>query len=748
MKKFYFFFIALILISFNALAATIDSVEITGNRRVPTATIQKYTVKEGSQFDLAAVDKSIKDLFASGLVTDATVDMKVDDDRLVIVYTVSEKPYVNNVYFNGNSEIKSRVLEETVTPMSGQLLDNKKVESNLLLIQEKYADEKFYSAKITTEVEERGNNSVDVVYSIDEGVQAKVYDIKVVGNKHFTSKEILKEMETSKKGFWSWLSGSGKLKKTELRTDMEKIRAMYLKEGYAKVQVGEPDIVITDDKKKIYITIKIDEGIRFKVANIDYAGYEHANLDELKKASTLKTGDWFNVETYQNDIKSITSVFTEKGYAYANVDPESKMNDESATIDLKYNVEENMLVYISRINIRGNTKSRDRVIRREFDIVEGDLYNSALIADSKRHLEYLDFFDQVRIAETRVGNDQVDLDVDVNDKMTGMFSMAAGYSSVDKLIGTVSLTQKNLFGMGYELTTKAEFSSSKADYTVSFVNPWLFDRPYSFSVDLFKTNREYDDYDKKSKGFAFGVGHQIIKRRLFGSVKFRYEENEITNIEDYAADIIKAQEGESKIISITPTLRWSSTNHPYLPTKGNQSSVFVKLAGGPLGGDYTFGKLGADTSQYVTLFWKVVFMAHLEGGYIKMFDDNDAPIAERYRLGGMYSIRGYEYGDISPADEDGNKFGGTKYIQNNFELVFPLVSSAQLMGVVFFDQGQSYDDDEAFFKRDLIRSYGAGFRWYSPIGPLRFEYGQPLNPDPDEGLSNKGRWEFSIGGMI
>ncbi|TCK62436.1 outer membrane protein assembly factor BamA [Seleniivibrio woodruffii] len=744
-----FFFIALItLFSFNALAATIDSVEIKGNRRVPTATIQKYTVKEGTEFDLGAVDRSIKSLFASGLVTDAAVDMKVDEDRLVLVYQISEKPYVNSVYFNGNSEIKTRILEETVNPMAGQLLDSKKVETNLALIQEKYADEKFYTAKINVEVEDRNDNSVDIVYSIDEGVQAKIYDIKIVGNKYFSKKQILKSIETSKKGFWSWLSGSGKLKKTELRTDLEKIKAIYLKEGFAKVQVGEPDIVISDDKKKIYITLKINEGIRYKVANIEFSGYEHATLDELKKSVSLKTGDWFNVEMFQNDIKSVTSVFTQKGFAYANVDPDTSMKDDAATIDIKFGVEENHLVYINRINIRGNTKSRDNVIRREFDIVEGQLYNSALISDSKRHLEFLDFFDQVRVAETRVAEDQIDLDVDVNDKMTGMFSLAAGYSSVDKLIGTVSVTQKNLFGKGYELTTKGEFSSSRADYTISFVNPWLFDRPYSFSLDLFKTNREYDDYDKKSKGFAIGLGHQLIKRKLYGSVRFRYEENEIANIEDYAADIIKAQEGESKIISLTPSLKWSTTNHPYLPTKGNQSTLFLKLAGGPMGGDYTFGKLGMETSQYVTLFWKVVLMAHLEGGYIQMFDGKDAPIAERYRLGGMYSIRGYEYGDISPADDDGNKFGGTKFIQNNFELIFPVIPSAQIMGVVFFDQGQAYDSDEAFFKRDLVRSYGAGFRWYSPIGPLRFEYGQPINPDSSEGLSNKGRWEFSIGGMI
>ncbi len=746
MRRNFFFITLVFLFSLNAFAASIDSVVIKGNRRVPTQTLQKYTVHEGREFSLAEVDKSVKDLFASGLVTDVKVDMRVDDDRLVLVYDIKEKPYVNKVYFNGNTEVKTRLLEETITPMSGQLLDSKKVESNQQLIQEKYSEEKFYSAKITAEVEDRGNNTVDVVYSINEGAQAKIYDIKIEGNKHFKEKEILKEMETSRKGFWSFLSGSGTLKKTELRTDIERIRAMYLREGYARVIVGDPDVKLSENRKKIYVTIKVNEGIRYKISQIEFAGYEHAKLEDLQKSVALKTGDYFNVEKFQDDVKAVTSVFTKIGYAYANVAPNTSMNDESETISIRYDVEENHLVYINRINIRGNTKSRDRVIRREFDIAEGELYNSKFIDDSRRHLEFTDYFDSVRVAEKRVGQDSIDLDVDVNDKMTGMFSIAAGYSTIDKFIGTVSLTQKNLFGLGYELTTKGEFSSSSTNYTVSFVNPWLFDKPYSFGVDLFNTKREYDEYTKKSQGFAFSFGHQIIKRRLYGTIKYKYEDNELTDLDDNVADIIRAQEGKSKIISITPMLKWSSTNHPYLPTRGNQTSLFVKMAGGPLGGTYDFAKVGADTTQYVTVFWKVVFMAHLEAGMIKMFDDNDAPIAERYRMGGMYSIRGYEYGDISPVDADGNKFGGTKYIQNNFELVFPLVTSVQLMGVMFFDQGQSYDEEESFLGRELARSYGAGVRWYSPIGPLRFEYGIPINPE--DGLTDHGRWEFSIGGMI
>lgn len=383
--------------------------------------------------------------------------------------------------------------------MAGDIIDSKKVEANLKIIEDKYHDEKFYSAEVTADIEVRGNNTVDIVYLIKEGVEAKITEIKIIGNKHFKRKEILKEIETSEKGFWSWATGSGKLKKSELAIDVEKIKAKYLREGFAKVQVGEPRITLSEDKKKIELTFVIEEGLRFKVGNVEFAGYEHVTLDKLKESAVLKTGDWFNIEEFQNDVKRVTSAFTSIGYAYANVNPTTVLNDEAQTVSIKYTVEENQLVYINRVNIRGNTKTRDRVIRREFDLTEGDLYSSTLITDSKkRHIEFTDYFSEVRLSETPIAEDKVDLDVDVRDKMTGMFSVGAGYSSIDGVTGVLSVTQKNLFGKGYELTTKAEFSEKKADYTIGFVNPWLFDRPYSFGFDIFKTDREYYEYKKKS----------------------------------------------------------------------------------------------------------------------------------------------------------------------------------------------------------------------------------------------------------
>jgi outer membrane protein insertion porin family len=294
MKK-YFFFIALIfLFAANSFAAVIDAVEVEGNRRVPTETILKYAVESGEEFNMADIDNSIKNLFSADIITDVKVDMRLDDDRLVIVYIVKEKPYVNSVIFNGNSELKSSLLQEELVPMTGQILDNRKVEANLQIIQEKYHDEKFYSVGITVDIEERDNNTVDVVYIIDEGVEARIYNINIIGNKHFKRKEILKEIDTSEKGFWSWISGSGKLKKTQLAIDMDKIKGIYLREGYAKVQVGEPRINLSEDKKKIDLTIVIEEGKRYKVGDIEFDGYKSVELEDLKKAALLKTGDWFN----------------------------------------------------------------------------------------------------------------------------------------------------------------------------------------------------------------------------------------------------------------------------------------------------------------------------------------------------------------------------------------------------------------------------------------------------------------------
>ncbi|KAA0257732.1 outer membrane protein assembly factor BamA [Deferribacter autotrophicus] len=736
----------ILLFSFTVYAEIkIDKVEVRGNHRIPLSTIIENGVKPGDDFDLKKIDESVKNLYKTGLFLDVKVDLTIKDEKVVLTYIVKEKPYINKIYFEGNDEIKEDTLKEVLVIHEGDPFNKRRIEQSIAEIRRKYEDENFYNVKVSYDIEERKDNSVDLIFTIDEGKEAKVVKINFYGNKAFKDKELKKIIETDEKGFFSWLTGSGKLKREELELDRERIRAKYLNSGYMRVKVAEPEVKLSDDKTKITITFRIEEGKPYKVRKITFEGNVHRKDDELKKRLTLKEGELFSSEKFRHDIDSLTDAFTEIGYAFANVDPNTILNDEKQTVDIVYKIEENVLVHINEIIINGNTKTRDRVIRREFDIHEGEIYNSKKIRASKRHVENTGYFEEVSLVEDPVAQDKVDLKLDVREKPTGMFTLGAGYSTLDGFVGTIQVSQQNLFGLGYKLSLKSEFSAKRTDYTLSFTNPWLFDRPITFGFDLYNLKRSYFEYTKKSMGGALRLGHSIIERKLYAYYRLAYDKIDIYDIDDTASDYIKEQEGKTVTISFTPSLVWNTLDNPFDPTKGNKSRVFVKYAGGILGGDNNFVKTGVESAQYFPLFWKFVGMLHGEIGYVKSLNGDPIPIDERYRLGGMYSVRGFKYGDISPKDETGYDYGGDKYVLFNAEVTFPLSEAAKLKGVIFFDAGQVYDNGEDYFSYDLRKSVGFGFRWFSPIGPLRLEYGRKLDRKEGESLD---RWDFSIGGMF
>ncbi|MGA1862425.1 outer membrane protein assembly factor BamA [Deferribacter thermophilus] len=744
-KKIIFIFFIVFFIKFVFAEVLIDNVLIEGNKRVPLETIKKYTVKPGDVFDLKKIDETIKELYKTGYFLDIKADLSAVEDKIVLTYFVKEKPFINKIYIEGNDEIREETLKEILIIHEGDPFDKAKIEQSIAEIRKKYEDENFYNIKIDYDLEERKDNSVDLIFTIDEGKEAKVVKINFYGNKIYTDKELKKVIETSEKGFWSWLTGSGKLKRDELELDRERIRAKYLNNGYMRVKVAEPEVELNDDKTKIVVTFRIEEGNQYKVRKISFSGNIHRSEKELRKRVLLKEGDIFSSEKFRKDIESLTDAFTEIGYAFANIEPDTVIDDDEKVVDILYKVEENVLVHIHEIIISGNTKTRDRVIRREFDIHEGEIYNSKKIKSSKRHIENTGYFEEVNLIEDPFDKDKINLKLNVKEKPTGMFSLGAGYSTLDGFVGTIQLSQNNFWGLGYKLSLKSEFSSKRTDYTLSFTNPWLFDRPITFGFDLYNLKRSYYEYTKKSKGGALRLGHSIINRKLYAYYRFAYDKIKIYDIDDTASQYIKDQEGETTTISFTPSLVWSTLDSPIDPSKGNRSKIFVKYAGGILGGDNNFVKMGFETSQYFPLFWKFVGMLHGEIGYLKSLNNDPLPVDERYRLGGMYSVRGFKYGDISPKDETGYEYGGDKYVLFNAEVTFPISEAANLKGVVFFDAGQVYDNGEDYFSYDLRKSAGFGFRWFSPIGPLRLEYGKKLDRKSGESAD---RWDFSIGGMF
>ena len=744
-------FLTFFLLPFSALATKIDKVIIEGNKRIPEGRILPYIMKAGDEFSEQALDESIKKLYGTKLFLDINCETFSEGADFVLKYKLNEMPLVSSVEFSGNKEIKATTLLEKVQIKKGQVLNFSSVEQALDAIRAVYENENRYGTKISFRIENKTANGVDVFFDITESGKSKIYNIRLYGNENISSSEIKDTMPTKERTFWSLISGSGKILKESLFMDREMIRMMYLERGYAQVAISEPDLRFhKDDPEKADMIVRIREGEQFFVRSIDIDGYENIPLERIKSQVGLRVGEVFNIKRYQEDIAKITEVYTSSGYAYANVEPIISLDAEAKQVDIVYKIEENILVKIGRITISGNKSSFDNVIRRQIDQMEGALYNSILIREAKANAMATGFYENVQIKETGNGGDVIDLDVNVTEQSTGTFTVGAAYSTVDGVMGMVQIARNNVFGLGHSASLKAEVAERRTDYSISYTDPWFMDWPISIGGDLFSLEREWYEYTRRSVGGAIRIGHAIIKRRLFMNYRFSVYTVDIYDIDRDASRYIWAQEGKTETRSISPAIVWNSLNNAVDPTRGNKSQVYVDVAGNFLGGDAHFIKLGGETSQFIPIIEDdLILMLHGEIGYIRYIAPaeswEDIPVDERFRLGGINSVRGFNYGDISPKDRDGYAYGGDKYVQANAELIFPLKEDIKLKGVVFFDMGQAYSESEPLFSTDFRKSAGFGLRWMTPMGAFRLEWGYKLDRRDGESPS---KFEFSIGGTF
>lgn len=761
------FFLTFFLLPFSALAMKIDKVIIEGNKRIPEGRILPYIMKAGDEFSEQALDESIKKLYGTKLFLDINCETFSDGSGFVLKYKLNEMPLVSSVEFSGNKEIKTKTLLEKMQIKKGQVLNFSSVEQALDAIRAVYENENRYGTKISFRIENKTANGVDVFFDITESGKSKIYNIRLYGNESISSSEIKDTMPTKERTFWSFISGSGKILKESLFMDRETIRMMYLERGYAQVAISEPDLRFhKDDSEKADMIVRIREGEQFFVRSIDIDGYENIPLERIKSQVGLRVGEVFNIKRYQEDIARITEVYTSSGYAYANVEPIISLDSEAKQVDIVYKIEENILVKIGRITISGNKSSFDNVIRRQIDQMEGALYNSILIREAKANAMATGFYENVQIKEKGNGGDVIDLDVNVTEQSTGTFTVGAAYSTVDGVMGMVQIARNNVFGLGHSTSLKAEVAEKRVDFSFSYTDPWFMDWPISLGGDLFNLKREWLEYTRTSEGGAIRIGHAIIKRRLFMNYRFSVYTVDI-NFDDYedgkfscdpGADNYDEyrcrQQGKTETRSISPAIIWNSLNNAVDPTRGNKSQIYLDFAGNFLGGDANFIKLGTETSQFIPIIDNdLILMLHGEIGYITPITPSesgeDIPLDERFRLGGINSVRGFNYGDISPKrmNKKGEEYayGGDKYVQANAELIFPLKDDIKLKGVMFFDMGQVYSESEPLFSTDIRKSAGFGLRWMTPMGAFRLEWGYKLDRRDGESPS---KFEFSIGGTF
>ena len=722
-------------------AVLIKQVLVQGNQRVEDDAILRVTrSKVGDVFDEALLSEDLQSIYDMGWFDDVRVEVEKAPDGDTVIFAVKEKPTIREIKFSGNVVIDDEKLNENIDISSGSILNIFRIRRNIKIIESLYKDKNYQNVKVSYKIIPLENNQANLEFEIEEGEKVLIKKITFDGNSAYDSETLKKMMETDEKGFFSWLTSSGELNREVLQQDIYQLGAFYQNNGYAEARIGEPEIEYRDEW--IYILIKINEGPRFKMGRVDLAGDFIMPKEELIKNIKVVNEEYFNRDAIRQDVLTLTDIYADKGYAHADIFPDVKTNPENLTVDITFHITKNEPVYFERINIHGNTKTRDKVIRRELKVYEQDLYSSKKLKRSISDLYRLDYFEDVKVKPQKgSAEDRMILDIEVAEKPTGTFTFGGGYSAVDKLYVMASVSERNFLGRGQTLELAVQTGGTSRQYTFGFTEPWLFDIPLSAGVDAYKMERDYDYYDRDSFGGALRFGYPVFDFTR-GYVKYAYDVSDISNVSETYADYI--YDGRNKESSISVSLVYDSRNRQFNPSEGSRHSITLKYAG--LWGNIGYAKATAETGWYFPLFWGTVGFLHGEGGYVEEVSGKYLPDYERFYLGGINSVRGFDWRGISPLIDD-VEIGGTEFVQLNVEFLFPIIKESGLVGLFFYDAGNAWatDNDEAESYSGLRDSAGFGIRWFSPMGPLRLERGYILNPKPGEG---SGRWEFSMGGSF
>lgn len=718
-------------------------VVVSGNKRIEADAIKnRIKTGPGDVYLAKSLADDLKSIYGMGYFEDIRVEEEDGPGGKIVFFKVKEKPTIRVIRIKGNRVYDDDEIKENLTLQTGAILNIFKLNSNVKRIEELYKEKNYHNVGVEFKIQQLEHNQADIDFIIKEGEKIRIKSIQFEGNSVYKDKKLKKIMKTSEKGFFSWVTSSGELNSEDLAQDSALLSAFYQNNGYIEARVSDP--AVRFEKNWIYINIKIDEGPRYEVGQVKIDGDLVATEEQLLKTLKINKEIFYNRSVIRDDVLALTDFYSDAGYAYADVAPQVKKDDEKFQVDITYFIDKGLRARFEEIVISGNTKTRDKVIRRELRVFEQGLFSGRRLKRSVRNLHRLDYFEDIKVDTPRgSSDDKMVLKIDVTEKPTGAFSFGGGYSSIENMFAIVSISQRNLFGRGQYLNLKAQIGGTSTRYTLSFTEPWLFDIPLSAGFDLFNREIEYDTYDKDSIGGGIRFGYPIFDyTRAY--LSYNYDRADINNISEDAPDSIKDFEGINTTSSITTTIRYDSRDKVFSPTKGQNHSFSIEYAG--LGGDIAFTKYLAESGFYIPIFWRITGFLHAKAGFVKENSDRGLPDYERFYLGGMNSLRGFDWRAISPvelnSEGEETKVGGDKFVQFNVEILFPLLKDAGLMGVVFFDTGNAYNNDETIELGNMRESVGYGIRWYSPMGPIRLEYGHILDPAEDE---DDGRWEFTMG---
>lgn len=724
---------------------TIARVQVQGNEILgDDVVLLRVRSQRGQIYDPQVVNEDVRRLFDLGHFDDIVIRVEDTPEGKILTFVVRERPRVQAISVIGAKAVKEGDILKAIGTRTGGVLNPKILSEDLGKVRELYRRKGYYLAKVDYNLEQIDPRQARLNITVEEGNRLFIRDIEIQGAESVSVRALKRELALAERGFLSWITGTGVLKEELLDRDAAALEAYYANRGFLDARVGQPEVEYLEEG--INITFKVEEGPRYKIGEITFKGdllEPEDSLRTLIRLDDLQAKDaYFDRSVLRDDLQRLADHYTEYGYAFAQADAEIDVQREDLLVNVAYIMEKGSLVYIRRVEIQGNTKTRDNVIRREMRLGDGDLFSGTLLARSNERLERLGYFELVDIETMATPSpSELDLRVTVKEKPTGMISAGAGYSSLDNLFFTGTIQERNLFGKGYNLAFTGTFSSRSILYDLSLTDPAWRDSNLGVGGDLYYWVRDYRDYERQAIGgrarFSYPLGEYTT---LYWN--YRLETYEISKVAANAAQRIRDAQGAKWSSSASVAVSRDTTDRIFNPSRGTVNVLSAQYAGGLLMGDDHFIKTTYDSHFYYPLFWDTIF--HWRGQVGFLFDNQgkEAPVFERFYLGGIDSVRGYPGWEISPRDPSTNdRIGGVKQFFTNFEYLFPLNKNLGLVGLVFFDAGNTWDKGESF-GTNLYKSVGGGVRWYSPLGPLRLEYGYGLVKL--DGKKQSGV-EFSIG---
>lgn len=726
---------------------SIDQIEVTGLKKVEKeAILEKISSRPKMVLDNYLLRKDLEKIYSMKYFESVEAHQEVINGENILRFIVKEKPIITKVSFQGNDGLSDDDLKGQVKSKIFSILDIATVKNDVKSLLKHYEDKGYFLAAVEFRQKKLTEENIELIFDIKEYDKVKVKKISFLGNNVFTDQELKSILQTQEDSFFSGMSGTGSFKEINFQNDIERLKYFYRMKGYLQVNLGTPEITVSEDRKWVFITMKLTEGPQFSINKLTFQGDDLFSEEKLREKMILKEEETYSEESLRKDVQTLTEMYQDEGYAFANVIRNLNIVPGENKVDVEFSFEKGKIAYFGKVYVKGNSKSRDKVVRRELLIREGQKFNGSALRQSRENVQRLGFFEPESIVFNTISpkdkEDILDVEINVKEKSTGQISLGAGFSTASSWFFQSSISQSNFRGLGQILSFSLNLSKKSNNFNLDFTEPYLFDSKWSLGGGVFVSNSDTSSaYSDRRKGFNIRVGYPVmVFTHLY--LTYKYEDTLIKNVDDPTIDVTL----ENGVAStVQTTIVHDRRDDRSDPRKGFFMSYSAEYAG--VGGEKKWIKNELEARGFypIPLTEDLIFRSRFYVGRLSTVDNEKIPRTEKFTLGGSRNLRGYEFDAIG--NNKIENYNGINRVFNkgaefssfaNLELQHPLSREAGLKWVLFFDAGHAGHSN----KIRVYSDYGFGFRWFSPIGVLRFEFGYPLSK---EHKKDGSQFHFDIG---